>query len=394
MKNKYFSTKLACYIAYIVQAVVNNFLCILFIAFQDVYSLGYEKLARLFIFNFAVQMIADFSTPKIVAKLGYRKTAVLCQFMAAAGLIMLSVLPGIMDNTYLAIIISIIFYAFGSGLMEVIISPLIEMLPTKNKSGNMAFLHSFYCWGQAFTVVVTTLLVGSLGYANWALIPLIWAIIPLLNMFSFLKVPLVVPDKEVKEESFKILFRDKRFRIYMVMMLCAGASEIAMAQWASMFAQQALGVSKVIGDLAGPCAFALCMATGRVFQSAVSQKIQFEKLLIVLSSLCAVCYLVVAFSNIPALSLVFCAVCGFTVSISWPGIYSAGAKTFPKGSATMFSVFAICGDTGCCLGPWLLGIVAEAANLNIGFAVSALFPVVMIIATLLLVKNKDCKSAA
>ncbi len=388
---KYTSTKLACYIGYIVQAVVNNFLPILFIALQDVYGLGYERLARLIVFNFVTQMVTDFITPKIVSRLGYRKTAVLCQATAALGLLMLGILPRIMSDAYLAIILSIIVYAFGSGLMEVIMSPMIEMLPTSNKEGNMAFLHSFYCWGQMFTIIVTTALVAVFGYKGWASIPIIWSVLPFLNMFSFFKVPIVEPEKNEKKMPLSKLIRDRRFRCYMLMMLCAGACEIAMAQWASLFAQQALGVSKVIGDMAGPCAFAVFMGLGRVWYGIVSEKVSFKKTLIILSLSCFICYMVVALCGIPFVSLVFCAICGFTVSISWPGVYSLGAKDFPEGSSVMFSVFAMCGDTGCCLGPWVLGVVADKLGLNIGFGVAAVFPIIMILATLYSIKIKDCK---
>lgn len=392
MKSKYTATKLACYIGYIVQAVVNNFLPILFIALQDVYGLGYEKLARLVVVNFVTQMITDLLTPKIVAAIGYRKTAVMCQGAAALGLAMLSFLPRVMGNTYLAIILSIIVYAFGSGLMEVIMSPIIEMLPTGNKSGNMSVLHSFYCWGQAFTVIVTTLLVAIFGYKGWSNVPLVWAVLPFLNMFSFLKVPIVEPDKDEKKTSLKSLLKSKRFVLYMIMMLCAGACEIAMAEWASMFAQQALGVSKVIGDLAGPCAFAIFMGAGRIWYAVMAQKVSFKKTLIVMSLCCFICYAVVTFCKIPIVSLIFCAVCGFTVSISWPGIYSAGARDFPEGSSIMFSAFAMCGDTGCCLGPWVLGLVADSFGLHAGFGAAAVFPLIMIAVTVAQIKNKDCKS--
>ena len=161
-----------------------------------------------------------------------------------------------------------------------------------------------------------------------------------------------------------------------------------------MFAQQALGVSKVIGDLAGPCAFAIFMGTGRIWYAIMSNKLSFKKTLIVMSVLCFVCYMVVAVCKLPFVALIFCAACGFTVSISWPGIYSEGAKDFKNGSAVMFSVFAMCGDTGCCLGPWVLGVVADNFGLNIGFAVCAVFPIMMIIFTLLSIKNKDCKTKA
>ena len=389
---KYLPTKLAGYVGFVVQAIVNNFLPILFIVFQNVYNLSYERLGRLIVFNFATQMFIDLLTPKIVGKIGYRKAAILSQGAAAAGLVLLSVLPNIMSDSYLAIIISIMVYATGSGLMEVILSPMIEMLPTGNKSGNMAILHSFYCWGQAFTVLGTTALVYLFGFRNWIFIPIIWAVIPFLNMFSFIKVPIVEPGAEQKQATFLQLIKEPKFIIYMIMMLCAGASEIAMAEWASIFAQNALGVSKAVGDIAGPCAFALFMGLGRVIYAKFSKKISFTKLLVILNVFGFICYMVVAICKIPFVALVFCAVCGVTVSISWPGIYSAGARTFTNGGAVMFSVFAMCGDTGCALGPWLIGFLADKFSLNLGFAVASIFPLIMVVCGLYILKTRSCKS--
>ena len=383
----YTPTKIASYVGLFVQAIVNNFLPILFIALQDVYNIGYEKLGRIIMFNFITQLVTDILTPKIVGVLGYRKTAFMCQGFAALGLSLLSFLPRIMPDPYVGIVISVTVYAFASGLMEVILSPLVEMLPTKNKSGNMSILHSFYCWGQAVTAIVTTFLVSLFGYANWMFIPIIWAIVPFINMFSFLKVPIIEPEPERKSDSLKKLLSSPLFRCFMVMMLCAGASEIAMAEWASMFAQQALGVSKVIGDLAGPCAFAIFMGTGRVLYARFAERVSFRKTVMVLSALCAACYLTAAFVNIPLLALISCALCGFTVSVMWPGTYSAGSKAFPHGDAVMFSVFAMCGDLGCCLGPWMLGIIADIKSLHTGFAVTAVFPVIMLITAIFFFKE-------
>lgn len=383
----YTPTKIASYVGLFVQAIVNNFLPILFIALQDVYNIGYEKLGRIIMFNFITQLVTDILTPKIVGVLGYRKTAFMCQGFAALGLSLLSFLPRIMPDPYVGIVISVTVYAFASGLMEVILSPLVEMLPTKNKSGNMSILHSFYCWGQAVTALVTTFLVSLFGYANWMFIPIIWAIVPFINMFSFLKVPIIEPEPERKSDSLKKLLSSPLFRCFMVMMLCAGASEIAMAEWASMFAQQALGVSKVIGDLAGPCAFAIFMGTGRLLYARFAERVSFRKTVMVLSALCAACYLTAAFVNIPLLALISCALCGFTVSVMWPGTYSAGSKAFPHGDAVMFSVFAMCGDLGCCLGPWILGIIADIKSLHTGFAVTAVFPVIMLITAIFFFKE-------
>lgn len=389
MNNKYKKTKIAAYTGYFVQAIVNNFLPILFIALQDVYGIGYEKLGRLIMFNFVTQMITDIVTPKIVEKMGYKKSAVMSQGIAALGLASLAVFPNIMPDAYVGIVISVIIYAFASGLTEVIISPMIEMLPTDNKTGNMSLLHSFYCWGQAVTALGSTLLLHMLGYKGWMFIPLIWAIVPAINAVFFSGVPVVEPEPERKSDSFRQLFKNRSFRLFMVIMLCSGASEIAMAEWASMFAQKALGVSKVVGDLAGPCAFALFMGVGRVCYAAFSEKLSYKKTIVTMSLLCAVCYYVAAFVKIPVFALAACAVCGFSVSLFWPGTLSAGAKAFPKGDAVMFSVFAMCGDIGCCIGPWILGIIADNASLNVGFAVSSVFPLVMIVAALGLRDKKE-----
>ena len=372
---------------------MNYFLPLLFIALQDNYKFTYEQLAHLIAINFIAQIFTDILTPKVVTKIGYKRAAVICQGVSALGLMLMGILPNVMSNTYLGIMISIVVYACGSGLIEVIISPIIENLPIDNKSGNMAFLHSFYCWGQAFTIIVTTLLIGALGFAKWSFVPLIWSIIPLFNIFIFLKATVVEPKKADRKATFKELFARKNFKFYMIMMLCAGAAEIAMAEWASLFAQQALGVSKMVGDLAGPCAFAIFMASGRVWYSRVADKISFRKTLIILNAICCALYLIVAFCNIPAVSLVCCALCGFTVSIAWPGILSSGAKRFTDGASVMYGVFAMCGDTGCCLGPWVLGIVADFFGLNLGFAAAAVFPLLMVVAAFLSIKNSSCKKA-
>ncbi|MCQ2477954.1 MAG: MFS transporter [Clostridia bacterium] len=384
-------TKLACYIGYIVQAIINNFLPILFIVFQTNLDLTYEQLGRIVFINFFTQLLSDAVTPSVVKRIGYKGCAVLCHIFVTTGLIMLTVLTGIMSNTYLALIISVVVYAFGSGMIEVVISPIMELLPTENKAKNMAFLHSFYCWGQTFTVAVTTFMVLLLGYGNWRFIPLVWAIVPLFNTVLFLKVTVIEPN-EVKGSFSNRNFLSKEFICFIIFMICAGASEISMASFASVFAQNALGVSKLTGDLLGPCSFAVCMGIGRVLYGAFSDKISIKKALILNNILCVICYLTVAFTNINFLSLVFCALCGFSVSLLWPGTYSLAAKRFGGGNTVMFSIFALCGDIGCSAGPWLLGYIADVSgSLKKGFAVCTVFPLVMILAALTLIKEKDCK---
>ncbi len=391
MKLGYGVTKISCYMGLFVQAIVNNFLPILFIVFQKNYGLSYEELGRIIFINFGVQIFADFLAPKIADLIGYKYTAFLCQFSAAVGLFSLSFFPRIISNTYIAIILSVIIYAFGSGLMEVILSPIIELLPSKNKGAQMALLHSFYCWGQTFTVLITTLLVKIIGFSYWTAIPIIWGIIPLFNSISFLFVPIIDPDKEHSGTNLKDLLKNKTFICFMVFMLCAGASEISMAQWASLFAQNALGLSKVVGDLLGPCAFAIFMGLGRIILGALSGKISIRRIFIINGILCFICYVAVGVLRSPVFALIACALCGFTVSLSWPGTYSMASAKFLSAGTLMFSILALCGDFGCSFGPWLLGITADNLGFATGFVVCAVFPLIMVITALFFVKEKDCK---
>lgn len=391
MNQGYRATKIACYTGFVVQAIINNFLPILFVVLQDCYTLSYELLGRIVLFNFCTQIVADALTPYITARFGYRGCAVLSQATAAAGLILLSFLPSVCPSPYVGIVISVMVYALGSGMMEVVLSPLMELLPTQNKGANMAFLHSFYCWGQAFTVLITTLLVSLIGGTGWQLIPLLWAVVPIGNTIAFSRVQVVEPEAEQKGGSLKGIVRTRAFFCFVIFMFCAGASEIAMAEWASMFAQKGLGIGKVAGDLLGPCAFAVCQGIGRVVFGLFSGRYSVRRALIVNNILCAGCYLAAALCTNRLLALIACAFCGFTVSLSWPGTYSLAAARFRGGGTVMFSVFALCGDLGCSVGPWLLGLIADFRGLNAGFLVCTVFPLLMVLAALLL-KEKDCKA--
>ncbi len=389
MSISYKSTKIACFIAFVVQAIINNFLPLLFIIFNTEYHLNYEQLGRLLFINFFVQLIVDALTPLVVKYLGYRGAAVACHGLAAIGLCLLGILPMLFpSHIYSCLVISIITYACGSGIIEVCISPIVELLPGDKKGADMAFTHSFYCWGQVFTVLVSTLLIFLMGQHNWHFIPLIWAIIPFLNMFSFIHVPLVENAEENSSKTANKLFKNRDFWIFAVIMICAGASEITMAEWASIFTQQALGVSKTVGDLLGPCAFAVFMGSGRVIFGILDGKFNPKKALIVNNIFCAICYIGVAVFSIEWLSLVTCALCGFTVSLSWPGTYSMAARRFPNGGTLMFSVLALCGDLGCSIGPWIMGIVANNTSLQTGFLVCAIFPAVMVAVLPFLQKEK------
>ncbi len=394
MNKNYKSTKIACFIGFVVQAIINNFLPVLFIIFYShPYNLNYEQLGRLLFINFFVQLIVDALTPVVVKKLGYRGASIACHGLATLGLCMLSILPWLFPNhIYVCLIASIVIYASGSGIIEVCISPIVEMLPGDKKGADMAFSHSFYCWGQMFTVLASTLLIAILGKNNWQIIPLIWAIIPFLNMFNFMRVPIVENQEQSASKTANMLFKNRDFWVFIIVMICAGASEITMAEWASIFTQQALGVSKTVGDLLGPCAFAFCMGSGRVIFGVLDGKFNPKTALIVNNILCALCYMGVAILKLPALSLLACALCGFSVSLSWPGTYSMSARHFTNGGTLMFSILALSGDLGCSIGPWIMGIVANNTNLQTGFLVSAIFPAIMVIALLFLKKRKMLKN--
>ncbi len=389
MSASYKSTKIACFIGFVVQAIINNFLPLLFIIFNTQYNLNYEQLGRLLFINFFVQLIVDAITPAIVKKIGYRGSAIACHGLAAVGLCMLGILPLLFPTKiYTCIVASIIVYAAGSGIIEVCISPMVELLPGDKKGADMAFTHSFYCWGQAFTVLISTLLIFLLGQNHWQFIPLLWAIIPLFNMLNFMRVPVIEQPDDPVTKTANTLFKNRDFWIFAVVMICAGASEITMAEWASLFAQKALHVSKTTGDLLGPCAFAVCMGSGRVIFGLLDGKFNPKKALILNNILCVLCYVGVAVCNIEWLSLIVCALCGFSVSLSWPGTYSMAARHFPTGGTLMFSVLALCGDLGCSMGPWIMGIVANSSTLETGFLVSAIFPAVMVLVLPFLRKEK------
>ncbi len=389
MSTSYKSTKFACFIGFVVQAIINNFLPLLFIIFNTEYSLNYEELGRLLFINFFIQLIVDILTPIVVKYIGYRGSAIACHALAAAGLCMLGILPMLFsEHIYTCLVASIVVYAAGSGIIEVCISPMVELLPGDKKGADMAFTHSFYCWGQAFTVLVSTLLLFLLGQNHWQLVPIIWAVIPFLNMLNFMRVPVIEKPDEPAAKTAKALFKSRDFWGFAIIMVCAGASEITMAEWASLFVQQSLGIGKTVGDLLGPCAFAVCMGSGRVIFGILDGKFSPKRALILNNILCICCYIGVAILHIPAFSLVACALCGFSVSLSWPGTYSMAAKRFTAGGTLMFSLLALCGDLGCSIGPWLMGIVANATTLNIGFLVCAVFPLVMVL-TVPMLSRKD-----
>ena len=397
MRNRTFTgTKIACYIGYIVQGIINNIAPLLFVIFSEKFDITLSRLSLLITINFGTQLLVDTLSINFVDKVGYKKLAILSQLVTFIGLSCLSILPNILSNSYLGIIIAIMFSAIGSGLTEVIISPIVESIPGEKKTSEMSLLHSFYCWGQVTVVALTTIMIKIFGNDLWYIAPLIWAIIPLINTFNFIGVPIITNlTKEEKTPFFKML-SSKQFILCIVIMICSGASEIAMSQWSSYFAEAGLKVSKMTGDLLGPCLFAIFMGTGRMIFGFVGEKINLKTVLCFSAAFCGACYILTSTVENPIISLIICAITGFSVSIMWPATLSLAARLFPKGGGAMYSVLALSGDSGCTLGPWFISFMsinysfenAGGEALKSGLLFGAMFPAIMIITILLLNDKK------
>lgn len=391
-KRTFTGTKIACYAGYIVQGIINNIAPLLFVIFSNKFDISLDRLALLITINFATQLIVDTISIKFADIIGYKILAVVSQGIAFVGLACLGILPNIMENAYSGIVISIVLSAIGSGITEVIISPIIESIPGEKKTAEMSLLHSFYCWGQVTVVLLTTIMIKFLGNDLWYVAPIIWAIIPFINTINFISVP-IQPNltKEEKTPFLKLLF-SKQFVLCILTMICAGASEIGMSQWSSYFAETGLNVSKMTGDLLGPCLFAVLMGTGRMIFGFIGEKINLKIALCISAGLCAFCYLGTSIIENNVISLLLCAFTGITVSIMWPATLSLAARLFPKGGGSMYSVLALSGDTGCTIGPWFISYVSlqfsqginNGGALKYGLGFGAIFPILMIIAILML----------
>ena len=392
MKPNYKTTIFACFVGYIVQAIVNNFVPLLFITFQHDYQIPLTQITLLVTIKFGVQITVDLLSTLFVDKIGYRTSIVIAQIFSAAGLLMLTFMPEIMDP-FAGILISVIVYAIGGGIIEVLISPIMESCPTDNKEKAMSLLHSFYCWGHVGVVLISTLFFAILGIENWRILAAIWAIIPIINGIIFLKTP-IAPLLSADEKGMTLpeLFKNKIFWLLMVMMLCAGASEQAVSQWASAFAEQGLGISKAAGDLAGPMAFAICMGASRAIYGKYGDKLDLEKFMMASTMLCVASYLLISLVPSPMLSLIGCAICGLSVGIMWPGTFSKAAISLKTGGTAMFALLALAGDLGCSSGPTLVGFVSDAAsgNMKLGILAGIVFPAVMLL-SLLISKNKKAR---
>lgn len=380
IRSSYKHTIAASYIGYITQAIINNFAPLLFLTFHNTYGISLERIGLLVTVNFGIQLIVDFLSAKYVDRIGYRKAIVAAHIFAAAGLIGLGIFPELFSSPYFGLCLAVILYAVGGGLTEVLISPIVEACPTDQKSAAMSLLHSFYCWGSVLVILVSTVLFSVLGADAWKIIACMWAVVPLLNACYFSQVPIASLSENGETMSINMLLRSNAFWILALLMVCSGASELAMSQWASAFAESGLHVSKAVGDIAGPCFFAVLMGLARVFHAKYSERLELSKYMGFCAVLCIVSYLLASLSPYAVLSLLGCGICGFSVGVMWPGTFSLAAETCPKGGTAMFALLALAGDTGCSLGPTVVGFVSGALhdNLKLGLLSAILFPALLL----------------
>ena len=390
MKN-YKKTKIACYLGFITQAIAANFAPLLFLKFHMDYNISLGNIALISTCFFFTQLVVDLFCAKFVDRIGYRACIVASEVCSALGLVGLAILPDLLSNPYMGIIISVITYAIGSGLIEVLCSPIVEACPFENKEATMSLLHSFYCWGAVGTILVSTAFFAIFGIDSWKYLAVLLALVPAINIYNFATCPIEYLVEDGEGMSIPSLFKTPLFWVAIILMVCSGASELSMAQWASAYAEAALGLSKTMGDLLWPCLFAVAMGICRVLYGKYGEKVNLTKFMLGSGLLCVVCYVLASLFSNPVVGLAGCILCGFSVGIMWPGTLSISSKKFPAGGTAMFALLAMAGDLGGSIGPAIVGRVTQMAgdNIRTGMTIGLIFPVVLVIGLLFFVKMKS-----
>ena len=388
-QKNYKKTLIACYLGFVTQAISANFVPLLFLTFISTYGITLEKIAMIPMVFYLTQLLVDLAATKYADKIGYRTCVVASQVLSSAGLVLMAILPELFPVPFIGILISVVLYAIGSGLIEVLVSPIVEACPFENKDGMMSLLHSFYCWGAMGVVLGSTLFFAVFGVENWKILTFIWALVPLYNTFNFINCPIERLVEDGKSMGIGMLLKTPVFWLMILLMVCSGASEVTMAQWASAFTESALGVSKTIGDLAGPCLFAMFMGITRMLYGKFSEKLDLTKVMLVCAIMCVGCYLLASLSELPILGLAGCALCGLAVGIMWPGSISISSKICPRGGTAMFAFLALAGDLGAMVSPTMVGSISEMAggDLKMGLLAAAIFPIVLTLGLLILNKR-------
>lgn len=389
-QKNYKKTLVACYLGFVTQAISANFAPLLFLTFKSTYGITLDKIAMIPLMFYLTQLLVDLAATKFADKIGYRTCVIASQVLSAVGLVLMAILPEILPAPFVGILISVVLYAIGSGLIEVLVSPIVEACPFENKDGVMSLLHSFYCWGAMGVILGSTLFFAVFGVKNWKILTFIWALVPLYNTFNFIHCPIERLVEDGKSMGIRKLLKTPIFWLMIILMVCTGASEATMAQWASAFTESAVGVSKTIGDLAGPCLFAMFMGIARMLYGKFSEKLDLTKVMLVCGIMCAGCYLLASLSTLPLLGLAGCAFCGLAVGIMWPGSISISSQTCPRGGTAMFAFLALAGDLGATASPAMVGSLSEMAggNLKTGLLVATLFPIILVIGLIILRRSK------
>ncbi|MBR7122175.1 MAG: MFS transporter [Oscillospiraceae bacterium] len=385
-QKNYKKTLVACYLGFITQAISTNFAPLLFLTFKGTYGITLEKIAMIPLVFYLTQLLVDLAATKFADKIGYRTCVVASQVLSSVGLVLMAILPEILPVPFIAILISVVLYAVGSGLIEVLLSPIVEACPFESKDGAMSLLHSFYCWGAMGVILGSTLYFAVFGLENWKILTYVWALVPLYNAFNFINCPIERLMEDGKSMGIRKLLKTPVFLLMMLLMVCAGASEATMSQWTSAFTESALGVSKTVGDLAGPCLFAMFMGISRMLYGKFSQKLDLSKVMLICGIMCAGCYLLASLSTLSILGLAGCALCGLAVGIMWPGTISVSSQKCPRGGTAMFAFLALAGDLGAAVSPTMVGSLSEATggNLKMGLFVATLFPIILVVGLIVL----------
>lgn len=385
MQKSYQKTIYACYIGYITQGIVNNLAPLLFLTFIRSGWATLSTITLLTTVNFATQLAVDFLSAYFVDKIGYRKCIVAAHILAALGLMGMSILPPMLPVPFVGLLISAVLYAVGGGLLEVLVSPIVEACPSENKAKAMSLLHSFYCWGVVAVIAISTLWLWIFGRDSWRILCLFWAVLPLCNALFFTKVPINSLTESGDGMSLRELFKSKIFWVFAILMFAAGSSEMSMSQWASAFAESGLKVSKTVGDLAGPCVFSILMGLSRTLYAKFGEKIKLETFILSSGVLCLASYLLASLSQSPVLALMGCGICGFSVGIMWPGVFSLASAKMPRGGTALFAMLALAGDLGCTGGPTAVGFLSSALNdsLRSGLLIATVFPIILIVGVLM-----------
>lgn len=388
-QKNYRKTLAACCLGFVTQAISANFAPLLFLTFKNVYGISLEKIAMIPLVFYLTQLLIDLAATKFADKIGYRTCVVFSQVLSAVGLVLMAILPELLPVPFAGLLISVVIYALGSGLIEVLVSPIVEACPFENKDGRMSLLHSFYCWGAVCVILGSTLFFTVFGVENWKILTLIWALIPLYNAFNFINCPIERLVEDGKSMGICKLLKTPVFWLMIILMVCSGASEATMAQWASAFTESAIGVSKTVGDLAGPCLFAMFMGISRMLYGKLSEKLDLTKVMLVCGIMCAGCYLLASLSSLPILGLAGCALCGLAVGVMWPGSISISSQKCPRGGTAMFAFLALAGDFGATVSPSMAGSLSEMAggNLKMGLLAATVFPAGLVFGLLILRKK-------